>query len=80
MCKTKQTFTKEVAIKPDHIYVDDGGCYKEFAVEDNEDEDNEDEDNGMFIRVCSWDDFKEHKDFNRFINRKLKITIETIDD
>jgi len=37
-----------------------------------------DEENGMFIRIQSWDENKEHTEFNSFVGRKVKITIETI--
>jgi len=39
----------------------------------------ENADNGMFIKLCSWDENLEHKDFDKFIGKKVKITIEEID-
>jgi len=39
----------------------------------------DDLDNGMFVRVCSWDENKNHEDFKKFVGRRIKITIETID-
>jgi hypothetical protein len=38
-----------------------------------------DEENGMFVQLRSWDENLEHKEFKKFIGRKIKITIETID-
>lgn len=38
-----------------------------------------DEDNGMYVRIISWDENKKHTEFNSFVGRKIKITIETID-
>jgi hypothetical protein len=58
----------------DEIEIEDGGQSKMFvAVEDG------DLDNGLFVRVCSWDEDEQHTDFNKFVGRKVKITIETID-
>lgn len=56
----------------DDIDVEDSGCAKIFTVAD-------DLDTGMFVRICSWDENKRHEEFNRFVGRKIKITIETID-
>lgn len=33
----------------------------------------------MFVRVQSWDDQKEHLQIKQFINKKIRITIETIE-
>lgn len=38
-----------------------------------------DEDNGLYIKICSWDETKQHTVFNQFTDRKVKVTIETID-
>lgn len=42
---------------------------------------NSDEDNGLFIRLCSWDDNLKHVDLNKLqrAGGKIRITIETID-
>jgi hypothetical protein len=39
----------------------------------------DDNDNGLFVRLQSWDETKQHIDFNKFIGKKIKVTIETID-
>lgn len=53
---------------------EDGGNFKCFIVaKDFEKED------GMYVKICSWDESKKHLEFEKFINRKVKITIETID-
>jgi len=36
------------------------------------------DDTGIHLRVISWDENKEHKDFKKFKNKKVRITIETI--
>lgn len=53
---------------------EDGGCAKIITF-DNEDN----EMNGMFVRIQSWDETLKHEDFNKFLGKKVRITIETID-
>jgi len=36
-------------------------------------------DNGIFVRVQSWDEEKEHKEFKKFQDKEIRITVETID-
>jgi hypothetical protein len=61
---------------PEGLEVEDGGLYKGFVVT-GEDSTN----NGMYVRVCSWDEEEgTHEEFNHFVGRKVKVTIETIDD
>ena len=57
----------------DEIDTEDGGQAKIFTASED------DLDNGMFVRVCSWDEDVEHSEFNKFVGRRIKITIETID-
>lgn len=56
---------------------EDGGCFKCFkcfrVAKDFETED------GMYVKICSWDESRKHLEFEKFINRKVRITIETID-
>ena len=60
-------------LESDEIRVEDSGQAKIFsASQDDVDE------NGMFFRVCSWDQNKIHSEFNNFIGKKIKITIEEI--
>ena len=35
--------------------------------------------NGMYVKICSYDETKKHGEFEKFINRKVRVTIETID-
>ena len=58
--------------------IEDGGqaiiCDRlSFNTEDSDD------DNGMFVIIQSWDEEELHSDINLFKNKKVKITIETID-
>lgn len=39
----------------------------------------DDEDTGMFVKIQSWDESTAHVDFNKFVDKKVRITIETID-
>jgi hypothetical protein len=34
---------------------------------------------GMFVRLQSWSDSGIHVDLERFVNRKVRVTVETID-
>ena len=53
---------------------EDGGQFNGFTVNNAPAEDN-----GMFVKLCSWDDNMEHTELNKFVGRKVRITIETID-
>lgn len=39
-----------------------------------------DEENGLMVRLTSWDVNSKHVDMNKLIGKKIKITIETIDE
>ena len=43
------------------------------------DNDDEVEDPGMYVKLISWDDDCQHGEFEQFKNKKVKITIETIE-
>ena len=64
--------TIETTLRGDEIENEDGGQSKMFNASPD------DGDNGFFVQLRSWDDKKEHIDFNKFINKKIRITIETI--
>ena len=59
-------------LKYNEMTVEDGGQYKDFCISVGED-------NGIFAKLCSWDDEKKHEIFEKFINRNVRITIETLD-
>lgn len=64
----------EVKLKEKDVDTEDGGQAKIIdIVNDSNDE------NGIFIRLHSWDENREHLDFNKLIGRKVKIKIETLD-
>ncbi len=54
------------------IDVEDGGCAMIAHIEDEADV-------GMFVRIQSWDESKEHKDFKSLIGKKIRVTIEVIE-
>ena len=56
------------------MITEDGGMFHSFSAMVDPFEDN-----GIYVRFCSWDENGKHEEFNKFINRKVKITIETID-
>lgn len=61
-------------LKHEHMDEEDGGQYHAFNISQDDEEEN-----GIYVKFCSWDDKCKHLDHDKFINRKVKITIETID-
>ena len=57
------------------ITTDDGGVYKEFVLEEQEDLDN-----GLFFRICSWCEKKKHIDFKKFVGKKVRLTLEVVEE
>ncbi|AFU88274.1 hypothetical protein CcrColossus_gp404 [Caulobacter phage CcrColossus] len=41
-------------------------------------EHNPHEPNGMFVRLQSWDEKKEHITFNQFVGKKVRVTVEVV--
>jgi len=37
------------------------------------------EEDCLFVKIQSWDDFKEHQMFKSLIGKKVRVTIEVID-
>lgn len=70
----KVTYILEADVKVEDISKEDGEKYCGIQVNINPKEDS-----GLFIQICSWDELKFHLDFNKLVDRKIKITIETID-
>lgn len=64
----------ESKIKTTEVDVEDGGQAMIATITEPTDTDN-----GMFIRIQSWDEQLEHKEFKKFVGKKVRITIETID-
>ena len=82
--KTVNYERKEKLLKhPTHVIVDtlkvedmgceDGGKFLDFSVNNTPDEDN-----GMYVRICSWDDTKKHEELQKFIGKKVRVTIRVI--
>ena len=63
----------ETILKPEEVIKEDGGQAMVFTVSDPFQEEN-----GLFVRIQSWDENKEHTEFKKFEGRKIRITIETI--
>lgn len=64
----------EMVVDPSEVSVEDSGMAKFFEIEEKPYAMN-----GMFVKVISWDESLAHTDFNEFIGKKVKITIETIE-
>ena len=70
----KDTHIIEGQIFRNDVETEDGGQAKIVGLEQNAEDEN-----GMFVKIQSWDEEKKHEEFNKFVGRKVKITIETID-
>lgn len=70
----KSSLSFEYQLNKDDLEIDDGKQFKCFHIDLDENSDN-----GIYIKLCSWDETLEHKDFDKFIGKKVKITIEEID-
>lgn len=67
----KKTF--ETILKPEEVIKEDGGQAMIFTASTPFEEEM-----GLFVRIQSWDEKKEHTEFKNFEGRKIRITIETI--
>lgn len=65
------------------VAIEDGGSAIILTVYDSEFTTSEEE-NGMFVRIQSWDERKDpsvkHEEIRQFANKKIRITIETIEE
>lgn len=57
------------------VSVEDNGC----AVICDITEEPVDPKDGMFVKLQSWSDMKIHQEIGKFVGRKIRVTIETID-
>lgn len=77
-------FEVEQVVTRADIETEDGGCAKimtfsgEETCTDAEHQNFEDPD-GMFVRVQSWSDFKQHTDFDKMVGKRVKVTVELLD-
>lgn len=58
----------------ENLQREDGGCalIESIGTEG-------DEETGIFVRVQSWDETKEHKDFNALKGKRVRVTIEVVE-
>lgn len=61
-------------VDPKLVETEDGGCAKNFHVEDEGDADW----NGMYLKLQSWDETIEHTELNELVGKRIKITIEVV--
>ena len=72
--KYKEKLSAHDFINNDSVETQDEGRAKIYTVNvDN------DANFGLFFQFHSWDEEGNHEEFNKFIGRKIRITIETID-
>lgn len=62
-------------VDSDEIDIDDAGAARMVLLDDGTDKDT-----GVFLIMHSWDEDKQHEEFEQFEGRMVKITIETIMD
>jgi hypothetical protein len=70
---SKFTFEEVFDNKNAMIEREDGGCAMIGTISDNADV-------GMFVRIQSWDEGKEHKDFKSLLGKKIRVTIEVVEE
>lgn len=67
----------EIPAKPnqtDNLQVEDGGQAIIATIGGNGPEER-----GVFVRIQSWDETREHAEMNKLLGKKIKVTIETIE-
>jgi 5'(3')-deoxyribonucleotidase len=64
----------QCTVNSDDIEIEDSGQAKIFTAVDNINEDSD-----IFVRIQSWNEDENHNEFHQLINKRIKITIETID-
>ena len=75
MDKKTIVFQVTEVIDEEWIAVEDGGMAKMYQFVPNDDKDE-----GMFVRLQSWDEYKDHVDFDKLIGKKVTVTVEVEDD
>ena len=79
----KKVFTGKIPNMEEHqkdtfmsnLAIEDGGQAMIVDISD----DNIDDENGLCMTLTSWDENLQHTEFKKFVGRKVKITIETVD-
>jgi hypothetical protein len=56
------------------VQTEDGGQAKIVTLAQHPEDEN-----GMFVKIQSWDETLKHEEFEKFVGRKVKVTIEAID-
>ncbi len=76
----KHTFIYDPRIEPtiESIDIEDSGCAKILHISDGTQSDD-----GLFIRLQSWKDDKNHEAFDSLVNgalegKKIKVTVELV--
>ena len=64
-------------VNQDDVRIEDSGQAKILDITEL-DADYENINYGIFIKLVSWDESKEHKEFNALIGKAVRVTIETI--
>jgi hypothetical protein len=54
---------------------EDGGCALIATLDGNEEKDA-----GIFVRVQSYDEYKKHEDFSKLLGKKIRVTIEVVEE
>lgn len=57
------------------LSTEDGGMAKIYHIDADDGRPN-----GPFFRFQSWDEEKVHHEFEQFVGRRIRITIETVED
>lgn len=63
----------ERAVTAADVEIDDGGMARIIQMDDGGDE-------GIFVRVQSWSERKNHPEIEQLTNARVRVTVETVDE
>ena len=61
-------------VDPKFVESEDGGAARIYTISDDPEAES-----GMFLRIQSWDENKEHTDINNLIGKRIRVTVEVLD-
>lgn len=69
-------YETEMDYNPEYLDVEDSGCAKIYSVVDTDEEDL----NGIFVKVQSWYDNGYHPEMDALVGKRIRVTVEILDD
>ena len=74
--KPKKVFTATITRR--EVDVEDSGCAMIAHPSECKGQKRDEEQSGMFVRLHSWSDSKDHSELKQFIGKKIRITVEVL--